>query len=77
MSDLAAPNGFVVSWPNCCWVFVGFLVFVPLISFIIMSVIETPVIQVFHYVFLPYISHDYLLKWHYDKKNGLLPDDGN
>ena len=48
-----------------------FGIFVPLISFVLISVIERPVLQVFHYIFMPYFSHDYLLKWHYNLKNGL------
>ena len=53
----------------------GFLFWVPAFAFVTMSIIERPVLQVFHFVLLPYITHDYLLKWHHDKKNGLIDSD--
>ena len=70
MSEAAAPQGIVISWPNLFWLFVGQLLIIPLVSFILIILVEQPLLKVFHHVILPHISHDYLLMNFYDLKHG-------
>ena len=69
MSEEAAPKGFWVSWPLCIWIFVGFIFWVPAFSFLMVILIEQPITRVYELTFKEYITHDFMLKLHYDIKH--------
>ena len=71
MSNESASHGMAISWPNIFWVFIGNLISIPLISFVLIVFIEQPLLKVIHLLILPYISHDYMLMNFYDIKNGI------
>jgi hypothetical protein len=46
LSYYSAPNGIAISWPNLIWYFVGLTLITPVVSVLLMMLVELPMMRI-------------------------------